>query len=128
MKKVLFALLLVFLCLTSVQASVVQNIDAPAAQKLLKENPKLYLLDVRTPQEYSEVRLEGAHLIPIDSLLKRIAEVPKDQPLLVYCAVGSRSSQVAEYLARNGYPLVYNLNGGIWAWKLRNFPVITGGP
>ena len=128
MKKCLFALLFVCLWLTSVQASMVQNIDAPTAQKLLRENAKVYLLDVRTPAEYSEVRLEGAHLIPIDKLLSRIAEIPKDRPILVYCAVGSRSSQVAEYLAGHGYPSVYNLNGGIWAWKLRKFPVLQGAP
>jgi rhodanese-related sulfurtransferase len=127
-KKILFVFLLVCSGLAPVQASVVQNIDAPTAQKLLKDNPTVYLLDVRTPGEYAEVRLAGAHLIPIDKLLSRLGEVPKDRPLLVYCAVGSRSSQVAEYLARQGYPAVYDLNGGIWAWQLRNFPVLKGAP
>ncbi len=128
MKRILFAMLLVGVMLTSAQASVVQNIDATAARKLLQENPQVFLLDVRTPQEYWQVRLTGAHLIPIDNFLARIAEVPKDRPLLIYCAVGSRSSQVAEYLARQGYPEVYNLNGGIWAWQLRKFPVLKGAP
>lgn len=128
MKRILFAMLLVGVMLTSAQASVVQNIDAAAARKLLQENQQVFLLDVRTPQEYWQVRLTGAHLIPIDNFLARIAEVPKDRPLLIYCAVGSRSSQVAEYLARKGYPEVYNLNGGIWAWQLRKFPVLKGAP
>ncbi|MCF6178873.1 MAG: rhodanese-like domain-containing protein [Geopsychrobacter sp.] len=128
MKKMIFTVLFVCLSLSVAQASVVQNIDAPAAQKLLRGNSAVYLLDVRTLQEYFDVRLAGAHLIPIDSIAKRIAEIPKDKPLLVYCAVGSRSSQVAEYLADKGYVSVYNLSGGIWAWQLRNFPVLKGGP
>jgi len=128
MKKIALSILFVCLSLSWAHAAAVQNIDAPSAQKLLKEHPDLYLLDVRTLQEYFEVRLEGAHLIPIDKFIDRIGEVPTDKPLLVYCAVGSRSSQVADYLARKGYPEVYNLNGGIWAWQLRHFPVLKGAP
>ncbi len=87
------------------------------------------MLDVRTLQEYFEIRLEGAHLIPIDKLSSRIAEVPTDRPLLIYCAVGARSSQVAEYLVRKGYPEVYDLRGGIEAWaKLYRLPVLSGAP
>ena len=129
MRRIVTALSLVVLLVATAQAAGVKNVDAPTAQKMLQENPKLYLLDVRTPQEYFQARLKGAHLIPIDRFLARIGEVPTDRPLLVYCAVGSRSSQVAEYLASHGYPEVYDLRGGIEAWaKLYRFPVLTGAP
>ena len=129
MKKMIFALLLVCLLSSLGLATGVQNVDSPTAQKMLKENAELYLLDVRTPQEYFQARLAGAHLIPIDKLLERIGEVPTDRPLLVYCAVGARSSQVAEYLVRKGYPEVYDLRGGIEAWaKLYRLPVLSGAP
>lgn len=129
MKKLTLVLLLVGLMLASAYAAVVQDIDSPTARKMLKENLDIYLLDVRTPQEYFQVRLAGSHLIPIDKLIARIAEVPTDRPLVVYCAVGSRSAQVAEYLARKGYPEVYDLRGGIEAWsKLYRFPVLSGAP
>jgi rhodanese-related sulfurtransferase len=96
---------------------------------MLKENADLYLLDVRTPQEYFQARLAGAHLIPIDKFLARIGEVPTDRPLLIYCAVGARSSQVAEYLVRKGYSEVYDLRGGIEAWaKLYRLPILSGAP
>jgi phage shock protein E len=72
--------------------------------------------------------LEGARLIPIDQLTRRIAELPKDRPILVYCAVGSRSAQVVNYLARQGYPEIYNLDGGIFAWAQGGYPVLKGGP
>ena len=88
----------------------------------------LFLLDVRTPGEYQQARLDGARLIPIDQFVKRLAEVPKDRPVLVYCAVGSRSAQVVNYLARRGYPEIYNLYGGIYAWAQKGLPVLQGGP
>jgi len=111
-----------------VRAAQVRNINADQARKIIATMDDLFLLDVRTPQEYAEVRLAGARLIPIDNFTARIAEVPKDRPILVYCAVGSRSSRVADYLARSGYSDIYNLTGGIWAWQLRGYPVLKGLP
>ncbi len=129
MHKILFAVLLVNLFLTSAYAGMVRNVDAPTAQRMLRDRAEVYLLDVRTPQEYFQARLVGAHLIPIDRFLARIDEVPKDRPLLIYCAVGARSSQVAEYLVSKGYPEVYDLRGGIEAWsKLYRLPVLSGPP
>ena len=129
MKKIFFALLFSCLMFSSALAASVLNVDSRTAQKMLKENAEVYLLDVRTPQEYFQARLAGAHLIPIDKFLARINEVPTDRPLIVYCAVGARSSQVAEYLARKGYPEVYDLRGGIEAWnKLYKLPVLSGPP
>lgn len=109
-------------------AGVARDISAADARTMLQEDPRVYLLDVRTAGEYFQVRLDGAHLIPIDHLLQRIGELPKDQPILVYCTVGARSSQVVNYLARQGYPEVYNLRGGLSAWMVRNLPVLQGPP
>lgn len=123
-RKLLLALLF-SAGLISVAAAAVQNVNAEQAGQLLQNRSDIYLLDVRTPGEYFQVRLAGARLIPIDQLQQRIAEVPKG-PVLIYCAVGSRSSAVADYLWRLGYPEVYNLYGGIWAWQLRGMPVLKG--
>ena len=129
MKRILLTLMLAGLLVTAVQAAAVKNIDSPTAQRMLKDNSALYLIDVRTPQEYLQMRLPGAHLIPIDKFLARLGEVPTDKPLLIYCAVGARSSQVAQYLAGKGYPEVYDLRGGIEAWdKLYRLPVLKGAP
>jgi len=110
------------------QAAQVQNLSAPEARQMLQQNKNTYLLDVRTPEEYLQVRIDGAHLIPIDKLMARIDEIPKDRPLLIYCAVGSRSDLVSKYLVKQGFGQVYNLNGGIWAWQLRNYPTLQGAP
>ncbi|TYO98293.1 rhodanese-related sulfurtransferase [Geothermobacter ehrlichii] len=132
MNRTRLSALVVLLLLTVLSepllAAMARNIDAAGARRLIAERPDLFILDVRTPEEFAGVRLEGAVLIPIDQVVKRIAEIPRNRPVLVYCAVGSRSSQVAGYLARLGYSEVYNLYGGIWGWRLRGYPVLKGLP
>jgi len=109
-------------------AAQVTTVNADQARKMVAETTDLYLLDVRTSQEYAEVRMADAQLIPINELVARIDEIPRNRPILVYCAVGSRSSQVANYLVRVGYADVFNLSGGIWGWQLRGYPVLKGLP
>ena len=109
-------------------AGIAKNLSPAEALQLLQSRQEVFLLDVRTPGEFREVRLDGARLIPIDQLQRRMQEVPKDRPVLVYCAVGSRSSQVVGYMARVGFPEVYNLYGGIYAWSKKGYPVLTGLP
>ena len=125
----LLASLFIFLLGTLSHAGIARNLSPEEARQLLQSRgQEVFLLDVRTAGEYREIRLAGARLIPIDQLLKRIKEVPKDRPVLVYCAVGSRSSQVVGYMARVGFPEVYNLYGGIYAWSKKGYPVLSGFP
>ena len=125
----LLASLLIFLTAGSSEAGIAKNISPSEAYQLLQgRGEDVFLLDVRTPGEFRNVRLDGAKLIPIDQLLRRMQEVPKNKPILVYCEVGSRSSQVVGYMARTGFPEVYNLYGGIYAWEKKGFPVLKGLP
>ena len=128
LKKLLLALLLVALGTQAALAGPVHKLDANEAYQLLQQNPSVFLLDVRTPQEFQQYRLANANLIPIDTLLARERELPADRPILVYCEVGHRSEKVAGYLAQKGYPEVYDLQGGIWGWQLRKLPVLKGLP
>lgn len=105
-------------------AAIASSISPQDASAMIRQRPEVYLLDVRTPQEYRQAHLADAHLIPIDQIERRLAEIPKNRPILVYCAVGSRSAQVFSFLARRGYPEVYNLDGGIVAWMQRGYPSI----
>lgn len=129
MKHRFFFWVLLLLVLPAVgEAAVARNLSPVDAVALTGQRSDLYLLDVRTPGEYRQFRLDGARLIPIDQLARRLAELPRDRPILVYCAVGSRSAQVVNYLARQGYPELYNLYGGIYAWAQGGYPVLQGGP
>ena len=127
--KFVFSLVLLLILLpVYANAAVARNLSSQEAYAMVGQRGDLFLLDVRTPGEYQQARLDGARLIPIDQFVKRLAEVPKDRPVLVYCAVGSRSAQVVNYLARQGYPEIYNLSGGIYAWAQKGLPVLQGGP
>ena len=77
----------------------------------------VYLLDVRTPEEFSTGSIPGAVNIPVDSLSERMQEIPKDRPVVTYCAVGLRGYVAARRLALAGYQ-VCNLAGGfkLWNW------------
>jgi len=75
------------------------------------------LLDVRQPKEYEAGHLAGAKLIPVKELPERVAELERDKPVIVYCAVGGRSRAAAQFLAGKDFAEVFNLNGGIKAWE-----------
>lgn len=121
MKMILPVLLISFMFVSQALASE-KNISSRDAKALLEKSRNIYLLDVRTPQEFKQARLPGAVLIPIGEFERRAGEVPKNRPVLVYCAVGSRSKQVAGYLAQNGSKEVYNMSDGIVGWYRNGFP------
>ncbi len=85
-------------------------------QKMERGDP-LFLLDVREPEEWDINHFEGATLIPIGELMERRDELPRDQEIIVYCHVGSRSFQVARYLQAIGYH-AKSLNGGVDDWAV----------
>lgn len=75
------------------------------------------LLDVRQPKEYREEHIPGAHLVPLPQLSERMGELAPDRPTIVYCAIGGRSEVAARFMASRGFQEVYNLAGGIKAWR-----------
>ena len=122
MKKMFLAVLLV--CRAwSLALAAARDISSREAKALLEKNRTVFLLDVRTPQENSQARLPGTVLIPINEFEGRMKEVPRNRTILVYCAVGSRSKPVAEYLSKNGYKDVYNMTDGIVGWYRNGFPI-----
>jgi sulfur-carrier protein adenylyltransferase/sulfurtransferase len=74
------------------------------------------LLDVREPNEWEIVHLEGAHLIPRAELPERLNELTGARRVVVYCRTGGRSSQATRLLLDLGFSNVRNLRGGITAW------------
>lgn len=89
---------------------------------------KPLLVDVREPWEFVVVRVEGAALIPMSAFAERHAELPKDRPILVMCAGGTRSAAATGFLLRSGWTDVTNVAGGITAWQQRGLPVRRGTP
>jgi NADPH-dependent 2,4-dienoyl-CoA reductase/sulfur reductase-like enzyme/rhodanese-related sulfurtransferase len=75
------------------------------------------LLDVRTLEEVEQGAIPGAVTIPLDELRQRIAEVPRDRPLVVYCAVGKRAYFAQRILAQHGHSAL-NLTGGYTTYAM----------
>jgi rhodanese-related sulfurtransferase len=84
------------------------------------------LVDVREPDEVAEVRVAGATQIPFSEIGARFTELPRDVPLLVFCASGSRSAAVTSHLIENGWTDVANVAGGIVNWERVGLPVERG--
>ena len=104
-----------------------QAVTADEAARLL-ENLHPFILDVRTPQEYKQIHIKGAHLIPIQQLQTRIKELEskKYEDVFVYCATGNRSTVASRILADMGFKRIYNLRYGIYDWARNGHPYETG--
>ncbi len=99
------------------EAQLWRDVEGAEAQKLAASGT-LRILDVRSPQETAGGIIPGAILIPVDSIEERKSELPRDgRPTLIYCAGGGRSAAACEYLSGEGFTALYNLAGGIGAWK-----------
>jgi rhodanese-related sulfurtransferase len=86
------------------------------------------LIDVRDRDEWDEVHVEGAILIPLDALPERLDDVPDTMDVIVICRSGRRSGLAQEALRDAGIERVSNLAGGIIAWEEAGLPVVRSHP
>ena len=107
----------------------VQSVDArTAASRLVADDPAPLLIDVRETIEFAGGRAAEAILMPLSGLAARIEELPKDRQLFIVCQVGQRSGMVVDYLLKNGWTEVSNIDGGMDAWERAGLPVKRGAP
>ena len=120
MKKII-PLIVTFLLLTGCAAPAEKEghrqITMDEAVTIMQEKTGYIILDVRTPQEFSDKHIPGAINIPNEAIgTEEISGLPdKDQLILVYCRSGNRSKQAAKKLAALGYTNVVEF-GGIIDW------------
>lgn len=103
-----------------------ERLSAPYAAELLASSEPPLAVDVRTSREREQKLIDGSVHIPLNHLTDRAAELPKNRPLLVYCAGGYRSSIAASLLQRCGFSQVGEIAGGIAGWEAAKLPVISG--
>ena len=128
MKTLNFLSFVLVTCLiTMCRSFVTTSFEADLFEKTLDRTPDPQLVDVRTPKEYAEGRLQGAILIDIrePSFNSLIQQLDRTRPVFVYCRSGKRSMEAANILEKNKFKLVYNLEGGIIAWKDKGKTVIS---
>ena len=106
------------------------NITVTEFYEKSKLDKGIFLLDVRSPDEYREMHVPAtSRLIPVDELKKRINELKglENNEIYVICRSGRRSKAASEILSGNGFKKVFNIKGGILEYKKMNYPIEQGG-
>ncbi len=100
------------------------ELGAEEAWKLLLKNPPL-VLDVRTRGEFSQGYIKDAVLIPLQEIQERAGELEmyQNQPILIYCATGNRSTTASKILLDLGFKNVMNLRMGIMGWASQGYNI-----
>jgi rhodanese-related sulfurtransferase len=100
------------------------------ALKALQSDPKPFLIDVRDTKDFGDGGyIAGAVHMPLRELTRSVHKLPpKDQPIIVYCAIGHRGSQALMILRLLGYTNVKSIFGGFNSWKALKLPVAEGTP
>ena len=115
-----------------VTVAIMEDVSNVTFLALMADKPEALLLDVRTPEEWNEGHLEGASHADYwgdeQAFQAAMDAIPRDRPVLVYCAGGGRSGLTAKELIKAGHREVYNLENGISGWVAEGHPVVTGPP
>lgn len=81
-------------------------------------------LDTREKEEFEVSHIKGAKWVGYETFsMESIQDIPRDQPIVVYCSIGARSQDIGKRLKSAGYKGVYNLYGGIFHWVNEDYPV-----
>lgn len=119
MKKYILLVFVAFITTFCVNAQKkVKNLTVEEFEKG-SQTIGVVILDVRTPEEYQTGHLKNAKLLDISeqSFSASLDKLDKNKAYYVYCQAGGRSTTAVEIMIEKGFKKVYNLSGGIAAWK-----------
>jgi hydroxyacylglutathione hydrolase len=104
-------------------AGIPQIGAAELADKVAKG--EVAVVDVRNASEWETGHVPGVPNVPLATLANRVAEIPRDRPVVLHCQSGARSAIAASVLRAHGVERVANLTGGLAEWRDAGFPVVT---
>ena len=124
MKTGLIVTLIIVLFFRIGFSQTVVHVNAAKFNELLQTSNGI-TLDVRTSQEYLRGHISNSTLIDIadPGVVKKISMLQKDKPVYLYCLSGSRSRVLADYMVKNGFSQVYNLQHGLIDWQRNKLPL-----
>ncbi len=105
------------------KVAFIERLSAQFAAELLSSSQPPLAIDVRAPREREQKHIGGSLGIPLNRLVENLETLPKNRPLLVYCAGGYRSSIAASLLQGSGFDSVGEIAGGIAAWEAAKLPI-----
>lgn len=122
----LVVLLLVTACSSGSDTATIELVSPDEAAQVIDDDPTgLVVLDIRTPEEFNEARLANA--INVDyydaDFADQLDGLDKNDPYVMYCRSGNRSSDAVKTMKDLGFVEVYEIDGGIVNWYDSGFPV-----
>ena len=125
MYKTFLFILLATLATATISAQQVNHVNSSEFSTLITSGEGI-VLDVRTPQEYSQGHIDNSTLISTNDpkFIEKVSLLKKDKPIYIYCLTGSRSYAVANFLTKNGYSKIYNLRRGIIEWQSNGYSLV----
>lgn len=122
----LVLVLLVAACSSGSDTATIELVSPSEAAQVIEDDPAgLVVLDIRTPEEFNEARLANA--INVDyydaDFADQLDGLDKNDPYVMYCRSGNRSSEAVQTMKDLGFVEVYEIDGGIVNWFDAGFPV-----
>jgi rhodanese-related sulfurtransferase len=124
---VAFVALLIYLIASaggSGTATLAREVSVDQAYQMYQDD--VFVLDVRTQEEWDEYHAPNTTLIPLDQLASRLNELPKEREIVVVCRSGNRSQEARDILLAAGFNAT-SMTGGLREWYARGYP-IEGAP
>ncbi|MCG6158402.1 rhodanese-like domain-containing protein [Rubinisphaera margarita] len=98
------------------------EVSCAQVKEMLDDERDFLLLDCREVEEYETVHIEGAKLMPMSEIVRKVGQIDehREKPVIVYCHHGGRSLRVTKFLIDQGFTDVKSMAGGIdeWAEKI----------
>ena len=112
-----------------VQTQIIEKVTPQEGFTLIQDNqnnPDFVIIDVRTPQEFTEGHIENAISIDFysDTFRDELDNLDKNKTYLIYCRSGVRSGNALDIMAELGFKEVYDIAGGMVAWEAAELPTI----
>lgn len=116
---------IISILLSNSQVEIGEN-EISVHQAYEKYQQGIFILDVRTQEEWEEVHIPNTTLIPLDELEARMDELPQGQEIVIICRSGNRSAEALDLLLQAGFENVTSVAGGIKEWRKAEYPVFSG--
>ena len=117
--KILIPVLLLFLStFAALEAQTKKEVNSKQANTMLQKDSKLFVLDVRTPEEFKEGHIKGAINIDIrqEDAFSKIDKLDRNIKYLVYCRTNHRSGMAVDHMMKSGFKTVYQMMDGFPGW------------
>ncbi len=110
-----------------ITTQIIEDITPQEAFTLIQDNqnnPDFVIIDVRTPEEFADGHIENAINLDYysETFQDELNNLDKDKTYLIYCRSGNRSRNALNIMAELNFREVYNISGGISAWKAAGLP------